>query len=464
MIENIPTFIKTLYSTFEENGFLIYLVGGCVRNLLLDTPVKDWDLTTNATPEQMLQLFPDGFYDNAFGTVGIPLVVHDEKVVVEVTTFRTEGNYTNRRHPGDVSWGKTIEEDLERRDFTMNAIALQFTKEQTELVLIDPYQGKSDINQKLVRAVGYPHIRFQEDALRLLRAVRFATELSFTIDPATWAAIQQNHTLIKDISAERVRDELLRICGSEHAYDGIVLLKEAELLQHILPELMEGIGVSQVRPGRHHQSDVFTHNILSLKFCPSSDPVVKFAALLHDIGKPRVMGKDEDGYVVFYNHEVVGATIARDIAQRLRLSKKQRDKVVNLIRWHMFTVDEHITDAAIRRFIRRVGIENVKDMMDLRIGDRLGGGTQTAESWRLKLFKDRVEKELQPAAFNVNDLAIDGNDIMQELNMKPSKKIGELLQKLFEDVDEDHARNTKEYLLQKLHELATTNSRVDGEQ
>ena len=229
-----------------------------------------------------------------------------------------------------------------------------------------------------------------------------------------------------------------------------MLLRNTGLLESIMPELMEGIGVSQARPGRHHLDDVFTHNVLSLKFCPSTDPIVRFAALIHDIGKPRVKGQDEQGLVIFYNHEVAGSRIAYEICERLRFSKKERQKVVTLIRWHMFSVDEHITDSAVRRFIRRIGVENVKDMMDLRIGDRLGGGTQTAESWRLKLFKQRVEEQLAPAPFSVNDLAIDGNDIMKELNIPPSRKIGELLRKLFEEVDEDLSKNTKEYLISRI--------------
>jgi len=231
-------------------------------------------------------------------------------------------------------------------------------------------------------------------------------------------------------------------------------LKNTGLLAYILPELLEGVGVSQERPGRHHKDDVFTHNVLSLKYCPSTNPLVRFATLIHDVGKPSVASTDKDGFVIFYNHEIAGAKIAYQVAEKLRFSKKERQKIVTLVRWHMFTVDEKITDSAVRRFIRRIGVENVKDMMDLRVGDRLGGGTQTAESWRLKLFKKRLEEQLAPAPFSINDLAIDGNDIMKELNMKPGRQIGELLQKLFEEVDEDLSKNNKEYLLKRVEDLA----------
>lgn len=447
----IPDEVLSVYHMLQSKDYEVYFVGGCVRDLLLNRSIKDWDLTTNATPDEILKVFPDGFYDNTFGTVGIPIVMNGEQRVVEITTYRTERNYTDSRHPGEVAWGKTIEEDLQRRDFTINAIALKLSDNQEQLV--DPYNGQKDLENKIIRAVGNPTQRFKEDALRLMRAIRFATQLSFTIEETTWQAIQEDAQLLPLISGERIRDELLKILASDFPYEGMMLLKNTNLLQHILPELLEGINVSQERPGRHHVNDVFTHNVLSLKYTPSKDPIVRFATLIHDVGKPRVQSADENGLVIFYNHEIAGASLAYEICERLKFSKKDRKKVVNLIRWHMFTVDEHITDSAIRRFIRRIGTDNVKDMIDLRIGDRLGSGTQTAESWRLKLFKERIEKELAPAAFSVNDLAIDGNDIMKELQLKPSKQIGQLLQKLFEEVDDKKELNTKEYLLKRLHEL-----------
>lgn len=455
MKTNIPSKIKNIATTFKNAGYEIYLVGGCVRDLFLEREVKDWDFTTNATPEQILELYPNAFYDNSFGTVGIPLGDSStgEKTIVEVTTYRTERGYSNRRHPDAISWGKTVEDDLSRRDFTINAIALDITESENGSTIIDPYSGRDDLEKKIIKAVGDPNLRFKEDALRLMRAVRIATQLGFSIEEKTLAAVSEDATLLNDIAKERVRDELLKILSSEYPYEGIMLLKNTNLLQYILPELLEGVGVSQERPGRHHKSDVFTHNVMSLKHTPSTDPIVRFATLIHDVGKPRVASVDKEGYVIFHNHEIVGAKIAADIADRLRFSKKEKDKIVMLVRWHMFTVDEHITDSAVRRFIRRVGVENVKDMMDLRIGDRLGGGTQRAESWRLKLFKKRVEEQLAPAPFSINDLAINGNDVMKELNIRPGKQVGEILQKLFEEVDEDLEKNNKEYLLKRTREI-----------
>lgn len=464
MISSIPKEVLKIYDKLEKARFDIFFVGGCVRNILMKFPVKDWDLTTNATPDQILKLFPDGFYNNEFGTVGIPideqkglpaghLRSEASRQVVEITTFRTEYGFSNKRHPDKVTWGKTIDEDLSRRDFTMNAIAMSIVPKPSTINFVDPFNGRQDIKDKIIRAVGNPKERFKEDALRLLRAIRLTTQLNFDIEEATGKEIVADAPLIKKISFERIRDELLKILASDERAKGILLLKDAGLLKYILPELLEGVGVSMVRPGRHHTTDVFTHNIMSLKLCPSKDPIVRFATLIHDVGKPEAKGEDKDGLVTFYNHEVTGAKIAFEICQRLKFSKKETERIVNLIRWHMFSVDDKITDAAIRRFIRRIGVENVKDLIDLRIGDRLGSGTETAQSWRLKKFKERIEKELTPAAFSINDLAIDGNDVMKILGIRPGPQIGEMLQTLFEEVDEDLSKNNKEFLENRIRQL-----------
>jgi putative nucleotidyltransferase with HDIG domain len=453
VIDKITSEIKNIYHQLEKAGFEVYLVGGCVRNLLMGISVTDWDMTTNATPTQIQEVFPDSFYDNDFGTVGVkyPVQSDDHKDYAEITTFRTESSYSDYRHPGEVIWGKTLDEDVSRRDFTVNALALKILNDGS-CEIIDKVNGQEDLKNKLIRAVGNPDERFKEDALRLMRAVRFCAQLNFEIEEKTFTAIKNDSHLIEHVSHERIHDELIKILATDNAYKGIVILDEIGILDIIFPELLKGKGVSQARPGRHHTTDVFTHNLLSLKECPSKDPLVKFSALLHDVGKPYVATNDKDGFVIFYNHEVVGAKVAREIAERLRFSNKDKDKIYTLIRWHMFTVDEHITDSAVRRFIRRVGLENVKDMIDLRIGDRLGGGTQTAESWRLKKFKERLEEQLNPP-FSINDMAIDGNDIMAELNIRPGRKVGDILQILFLEVDEDLSKNNKDYLISRLHEI-----------
>lgn len=450
---NIPSEVVSIYHTIIQAGFEVYLVGGCVRNILMMLPVKDWDLTTNATPEEIQKLFPNSFYDNNFGTVGVPYESHieSEKNYAEITTFRTESGYSNNRHPDSVQWGKEIKEDLSRRDFTINAIAARL-QENGEFEFIDPFNGRIAIDDKKIIAVGNPHERFSEDALRMLRAVRFSAQLNFQIEQETLIALGDLKANITTISWERIRDEFLKILACAKPYEGILLMDQTGILELILPELQKGKGVSQMRPGRHHTEDVFTHNILSLKFCPSENPIVRLATLIHDVGKPYVASKDNEGYVIFYNHEVKGAKLAEEICERLRLSKKQKEKVVTLIRWHMFSIDETVTDHSVRKFIRRVGVDNIKDIIDLRIGDRLGSGTESAESWRLKRFKEMINKELNPP-FSINDLAIDGNDIMNELQIPAGRKVGELLQKIFEEVDEDLSKNNKNFLLQRIKEL-----------
>jgi len=445
MTYNLPLGVKKVLDTLKKAGFQGYAVGGSVRDMLMGRPTKNWDFTTNATPDQILSLFPESFYDNIFGTVGVK---QEDGQIFEITTFRTEWGYQDHRHPDKILWGKTLEEDLARRDFTINAIAFDGQK------IIDPYHGEEDIKAKIIRAVGDPSQRFTEDALRLLRAIRIASELEFLIEEKTFAAIAKNASLIKEISGERIREELFKILATAHPADGFMLLRNSGLLKEILPELEKGFGVPQASPGRHHIYDVGTHSFLSLKYCPSLDPLVRFATLLHDVGKPPTFAKDMAGIITFYNHEVIGTSIVRNIAERLKFSKKDRDKLVTLVRWHQFSVDEKQTDSALRRFIRRVGKENLKDMLDLRTGDRLGGGARET-SWRLKLFIKRLE-EVQKQPFTVTDLKVDGNDVMEILRIGPGPLVGKVLNVLFAEVVEDIKKNEREYLLKRIKEIGKT--------
>ena len=446
-------------------GFEVAIVGGAVRGILAIKEVFDWDLTTSAKPEQILKLFANSFYNNRFGTVG----VKSNNRIVEVTTYRKEQKYSDSRHPDVVVWGETLEEDLARRDFTINAVALRFNKSSTfvktsadkkitnqNFELVDPYGGQTDLKAKIIKTVGDANKRFAEDALRLLRAVRFAGELEFEIEPETKRAISKNAALINKVSGERIRDELFKIIDSRHPAEGIQLLRNTGLLPQILPELDVCFDVPQKSPKRHHVFDVGTHCVTSLKFCPSKKTIVRFATLLHDIGKAKVADVTEEGVRTFYNHEVVGARQAGDIARRLNFSKAEREKLFLLVRWHQFSVDERQTDRAIRRFITNVGIENVEDMIDLRIGDRLGGGLQQPESWRLKLFRQRL-KEVVKKPFTVADLKVDGRDVMKILDIKPGPKVGEVLRAIFEEVVDDSAKNNREYLLVRIKKFKISN-------
>ena len=443
---SIPQGVFDLAEKFSSNNYEFYLVGGAVRDALMGKMIMDWDFTTNATPQKMLKfLGEDAYYNNNFGTVGYP--AEEDERPYEITTFRTESNYTDSRHPDEVKWGKTLDEDLKRRDFTINAMALKVDDKK----IIDPYDGQKDINKKLVRAVGDPAERFSEDALRMMRAVRIAAELGFTIEEQTFEAIKMHVTSINKIARERVRDELLKIISARYAYEGVILLHGSGLMDEILPELSKTFGVEQKSPGRHHIYDVGTHSLLSLKNCPSEDTITRFATLIHDIGKPQTF-KVKEGVITFYNHEVLGARIAKNIANRLRFSKKDTDKLWKLVRWHQFTVDEHQTDKAIRRFITKVTPDYIEDMLALRTGDRLGGGAAET-SWRLEEFKQRLV-EVQKQPFTVHDLKIKGDDVMSELNLKPSPKIGEILNTLFNDVVENKVENNKEALLARLKEIS----------
>src|SRR3990167_2413621 len=392
---DLPESVKQILDKFSKAKYEIYIVGGAVRDILMDQNAKDWDFTTNATPEEILQLLPGGLYNNQFGTVFTDNPDDTERPH-EITTFRTEEGYEDFRHPTKIVWGKSLKEDLARRDFTINAMVIKSPITNLQFTIIDPYDGQVDIKNKLIRAVGDPNERFSEDALRMMRAVRIAAELGFTIEEKTFEAIKKNATLIGKIAKERVKDELFKLLASPHPYEGVLLLRNSELTQEIIPELEKCFGVEQKSPGRHHIYDVGNNLLMSLKFCKSEDPITRFATLIHDIGKPQTYKKLDTGVITFYNHEMVSTKIAVSIADRLRFSKKEKDKFVTLVRWHQFTVDERQTDSAIRRFLKNVGLENVEDMLALRVADRLGGGARET-SWRLEEFKKRlVEVQKQP--------------------------------------------------------------------
>ncbi len=450
----LPAFVKKILATFEKEGHQIYIVGGVVRDLVIGRQAVDWDFTTDAPPKVILSIFPDGFYDNQFGTVGVVDLkekkkrdIYGKPLVYEITTFRKEIGYTDRRHPDQVIWGKTLEEDLVRRDFTINAMALQRIKGD-EFKIIDPHRGQEDIKKRLIRAVGNPNKRFQEDALRMMRGIRIATQLGFKIEEKTFQAMKKNINLIKHVSAERIRDELFKLLSYQYAADGYLILRNSGLGEKILPEAEKMFGVEQKSPGRHHLDDVGTHAVKSLRASQSKDPILNLAILLHDVGKPIVAGKDKKGTITFYNHEVVGASIARNIAQRLKFSKKDRERFFTLVRWHQFTVDERQTDKAIRRFIRNVGKENLADILEARRADRVGGGARET-SWRLERFKKKLV-EVQKQPFSVADLKVTGHDVMKILDLHQGPLVGKILNQLYREVVEDKNKNKRPYLLKRI--------------
>ncbi|HQM15855.1 MAG TPA: HDIG domain-containing protein, partial [Candidatus Woesebacteria bacterium] len=521
-------------------GFEGFLVGGATRDLLIQAfwrgqtqqntspplqsfrEIVDYDFTTNATPNQIQALFPESYYTNEYGMVGVPyqhlcqlikdngLILPPESIAsrtqllhqpkntriidlaraskvhrsllsnakvarskqetgssiqpppFEITTYRCDGVYSDCRRPDNISWGKNIDQDLERRDFSVNAMAIDIKTSVLEALylsnnqlpslinlgpndyqLIDHHQGIIDLAQKNIRTVRDPHERFAEDALRLLRAVRLACQLEFVIEPNTFAAIRDHAKQLQCVSWERISSEFMKILASSNPAWGINLLDQSGLLPIILPELIEAKGIEQ---GGHHDSDVWTHSLESLQLCPSNDPIVRLAALLHDIGKPRTRAVS-NGSITFYQHEIVSSRIADKVATRLKFSNQQREKLFQLVRYHMFHYQPHDTDAAIRRMIKRVGLEYIDDILDLREGDRLGSGARRT-SWRLEELKQRIVDQLnQP--LDTTDLAINGHDLIQHFSLKPGKMIGLILNHLLEMVLEDPTCNTPTQLFEK---------------
>ncbi len=445
----IPQEIISITNRLEGAGFEAFVVGGSVRDFLLGKTPKDWDLTTDARPEELQEIFPHSFYNNDFGTVTvINEEASDEPLrAVEITTYRTEGAYSDKRHPDQVAFTPSLNEDLKRRDFTVNALALRKAGEREEIV--DLFDGRGDLERKVIRAVGDASQRFSEDALRMLRAVRFAVQLGFEIEAGTFAAIRENAALLADISAERVRDEFNKIILSPDPMRGIELLRTAELLRFVIPELEAGVGMAQ---NRHHIYTIYEHSIRTLQACPSRKLEVRLAALLHDIAKPQTKaGEGPDS--TFYNHDFVGAKITEKILRRLKYSNKIVEKTALLVRNHMFYYNTgEVSEAGIRRLIKRVGRENLADLMDLRIADRIGSGTPKGKPYKLRHLEYLIEK-VSKDPISPKMLKVNGQDIMTLLNIQPGPKVGAILKVLLAEIIEDPDKNNRNYLENRVRDL-----------
>lgn len=448
----IPQEVAKVTDTLRKGGFEAYLVGGCVRDLIAKRIPKDWDVTTNATPEQIQSLFPESFYENDFGTVGVKTESEDPKLaVVEVTPYRTESGYTNKRHPDSVEFGHSLEADLARRDFTINAIALDDSKGH----IVDPYKGQKDIQDKVLRTVGNAEERFEEDALRLMRAVRLVAELHFALDSDTASAIQAKAGHLKHVSRERIRDEFIRILKSDQPMMALVLSQKLGILDFIAPDLIRGIGIDQ---NQAHSYDVFEHNLRSMQHAADKGwPFdIRLAALFHDVSKPETRRWSEDKKDwTFHGHEVVGARVAKKVLEDLRFSRETIDKVRKLVRWHMFFSDpDQITLSAVRRMIRNVGEDSIDDLLNLRVCDRIGTGRPKEQPFRFRKYKAMVDQALRDP-LSVTMLKTDGTRLQEVFHVKPSPKIGYILNALFEEVLEDPKKNTIEYLDERTAQLLT---------
>ena len=492
LVDKIPKEVSHVTDTLEGAGFEAYLVGGCVRDLVMGIKPKDWDITTNAKPEQIVALFEKTVYENTFGTVGVcvpletsvkegvprlsakALASADETVsretntnvsqetpdyeIIEVTPYRTEVKYSDYRHPDEVKWSDKLDDDLKRRDFTVNALA--YRKGQIK----DIYGGIKDIEKQVLRTVGDGDDRFGEDALRMLRAVRFAVQLNFSISSETTGSILKNSELLKKISAERIRDEFVKIIMSRNPSAGVVMLQKFNLLKNIIPELEEGIGCVQ---GGAHLYDVWEHLLMALQHAADKNwqLEIRLAALFHDIGKPRTRRAGEKKQYTFYGHEVIGARMAKKIMERLKFPNKEIILVEKLVRNHMFFSDtEQITLSAVRRIITKVGEENIWLLMNIRECDRVGMKKKEAP-YRLRKYFAMIEEALHDP-ISVGALKIDGEFMIKNLGIKPGPRMGWILHSLLEEVLDAPEKNTVEHLselVKSLNMLGDNELRTLGE-
>ena len=447
----VPKAVSHVTGKLREAGYEAYLVGGCVRDLFLGKEPKDWDVTTNAHPEQIQELFEETFYNNDFGTVGVVNEETEDKAlkVVEVTPYRTEYGYSDSRRPDEVHFSENLQDDLERRDFTVNALAYDESKGQ----IIDLYNGQKDIEQKLLKAVGNADLRFDEDALRIMRAIRLGAELGFGIEQETFEAITRNAQNLENISKERIRDEFTRIIMSKQPMEALLHMKHLDILKYVVPDLERSIDVEQ---NRSHVYTVFEHLLRSLQHAADKEYSleIRLAALFHDISKPETKRfSQESNEYTFYGHEVVGSRVTRKALQNLKYPTKVIEKVTKLVRWHMFFADpDEITLSAVRRMISNVGEEDIWDLMELRICDRIGMGRPKEQPFRYRKYKAMIEEALRDPV-SVSMLKIDGGRLMEITNEKPGPKIGYTLHALLEEVLDDPSKNEAEYLEKRAGEL-----------
>jgi poly(A) polymerase/tRNA nucleotidyltransferase (CCA-adding enzyme) len=438
---HIPRTVRDLARVFKTAGFQCHLVGGAVRDILMGRPHSDFDIATDALPAQVVSLFrrviPTGI---KHGTVTVLF----KGMTFEVTTFRTEADYSDGRRPDAVAFQPSILDDLARRDFTINAMAYDLLANR----LNDPHEGEKDLERRLIRAIGEPAERFREDGLRPLRACRIAAQLSFTVDTPTRNAIPGALDILARVSAERVRDELLKTLQAPVPSTGLFLMKETGILGVILPELLEGAGVTQ---GSLHCYDVFTHSLYACDAAPGESLLLRMAALLHDIGKPRARAVDAEGKPTFYEHERISAAMTEEILLRLKLPNAVVKDVAHLVAHHMFNYQEEWSDAAVRRLIARVGEGKIKDIIALRRADQIGMCRENAQAFPegLAAFAARVSSVLEAGrAFTVRQMAADGDDIMLRLSLPPGPQVGIILEELLQAVLDDPSLNEKEKLLE----------------
>lgn len=441
-----PASVRAVMARLWSHGHAAYVVGGPVRDALLGRPPIDWDMATDARPDRLLAIFPGAVYENQFGTVAI----REHDVIHEVTTFRSDHDYADFRRPHRVEFGDDVRLDLARRDFTVNAIAwgaeaptadraASAESRPAAPAIVDPFRGLVDLERRVLRAVGEPAARFREDALRMVRAVRLAAVLDFRIDPGTLEGIRENAELAAHVSGERVAAELGKLLGAPRPSIGLRLLADTGLLDVLFPELAAQRGIPQ---NKIEGEDLWDHTVRAVDAAPAAEPIVRLAALLHDVGKPATL---DDG--PFRGHEVVGAEMAREILGRLHLPKAVTDRVVHLVRNHMFTYEPSWGDAGVRRFLQRVGSDAIDELFALREADNAGSGLP-ADAHGLAELRQRIAGEVAAAAvLDLSGLAVDGHDLMTELGIPQGPHLGRILDELLDRVIAEPRLNDRATLL-----------------
>lgn len=483
--ELIPGYVLKVAEILQENNYEAYLVGGSIRDVLMNIEPDDFDIATNAYPEEIEKIFPKSIPTGAkFGTITVVIDdIKGERFDVQVTTYRSEADYVGGRWPSKVEFTKDINDDLSRRDFTINAIALDlqhFDESDVSVneILVDPFNGQKDLDNKIIRAVRDPLERLSEDGLRAVRACRLASQLDFEIEQSTWDAIKKTNHVTKLVSVERFREELMKtLLRSSQPSKGLRLLKDSGILNLFIPELLEGVGIVQPE---FHTEDVFEHSIKAVDFAEDS---VKLAALFHDIGKPRKRTEDEKG-IHFYGHDIEGAKMTEEIMKRLKFPNAEIDRTSKLVRWHMFyypsadwrksgnvadlKVESSVTkieadnlgwtDGAVRRLIQNVGGEDaIDDLMKLRIADAASNPKSDFNPVELDALSERIaDVRSKEMALKVTDLDITGEDLIQNFGINPGKEIGEILNYLLDKVIEDPIYNKKNDLLKLAEEKLST--------
>ncbi len=467
-----PEPVLSILETLWRSGQAAYVVGGSIRDVILDRVPADWDLATDARPERILALFPGSAYENRFGTVS----VRSGGEAFEITTFRSDHEHADHRRPDRVEFGDSIEEDLARRDFTINALAWGANAPQDAAGpaaatgaaaasaataagasaagssaagaaaaassaprLIDLHGGTADIEARIIRAVGDPRQRFEEDALRMVRAVRLATTLDFGIEAATLAAIQARSSLVAHLSAERLAAELEKLLAAQRPSVGLRLMAATDILAIISPVLAAQRGIPQNKiPG----DDLWDHTVRTVDAVPSEHPVVRLAALLHDMGKPATMANGH-----FLGHDAVGAELATVLMERLRLPRAVVERVAHLVRNHMFSYEPSWGDSGVRRFIQRVGRDELPQLLELREADNEGSGLARS-AHGLDELRERVEAQLTAhVVLERRDLVIDGSDLMAELAVTEGPMLGHILDALLDQAVTDPTINDRATLL-----------------